>query len=98
MLRRVGSFQRRVNRLVTLDGLDRLRRHKQLREKSYSGNGAQGRNRTTDTAIFSRMLYQLSYLGAGAGISLGDRALGVGMETGALPSEEACIGNRAEPV
>ena len=30
------------------------------------GNGAQGRNRTTDTAIFSRMLYQLSYLGSGA--------------------------------
>ena len=28
------------------------------------GNGAQGRNRTTDTAIFNRMLYQLSYLGA----------------------------------
>jgi hypothetical protein len=27
-------------------------------------NGAQGRNRTTDTAIFNRMLYQLSYLGA----------------------------------
>src|SRR5947207_9257454 len=27
-------------------------------------NGAQGLNRTTDTAIFSRMLYQLSYLGA----------------------------------
>ena len=27
------------------------------------GLGAQGRNRTTDTAIFSRMLYQLSYLG-----------------------------------
>ena len=27
------------------------------------GNGAQGRDRTTDTAIFSRMLYQLSYLG-----------------------------------
>src|SRR6476646_8262256 len=27
--------------------------------------GAQGRSRTTDTAIFSRMLYQLSYLGAG---------------------------------
>ena len=27
------------------------------------GSGAQGRNRTTDTAIFSRMLYQLSYLG-----------------------------------
>ena len=28
-----------------------------------NGNGAQGRDRTTDTAIFSRMLYQLSYLG-----------------------------------
>src|ERR1700737_2003849 len=27
-------------------------------------NGAQGRDRTTDTAIFSRMLYQLSYLGS----------------------------------
>jgi hypothetical protein len=31
-------------------------------DKSPS-HGAQGRNRTTDTAIFSRMLYQLSYLG-----------------------------------
>jgi hypothetical protein len=29
------------------------------------GNGAQGRNRTTDTVIFSHVLYQLSYLGAG---------------------------------
>ena len=28
-----------------------------------AGIGAQGRDRTTDTAIFSRMLYQLSYLG-----------------------------------
>ena len=27
--------------------------------------GAQGRNRTTDTVIFSHVLYQLSYLGAG---------------------------------
>lgn len=26
-------------------------------------SGAQGRGRTADTAIFSRMLYQLSYLG-----------------------------------
>jgi hypothetical protein len=26
-------------------------------------NGAQDWNRTSDTAIFSRMLYQLSYLG-----------------------------------
>jgi hypothetical protein len=29
--------------------------------------GAQGRNRTTDTMIFSHVLYQLSYLGAGPG-------------------------------
>lgn len=27
------------------------------------GNGAQGRNRTTDTRIFNPLLYQLSYLG-----------------------------------
>lgn len=27
------------------------------------GNGAQGRTRTTDTRIFSPLLYQLSYLG-----------------------------------
>lgn len=31
--------------------------------KPLKTNGAQGRSRTTDTAIFSRMLYQLSYLG-----------------------------------
>ena len=42
------------------------------RTKSYSrekkrSRGAQGRNRTTDTAIFSRMLYQLSYLGISCG-------------------------------
>lgn len=29
----------------------------------YKG-GAQGRDRTTDTVIFSHVLYQLSYLGA----------------------------------
>jgi hypothetical protein len=28
-------------------------------------NGGQGRNRTTDTRIFSPLLYQLSYLAAG---------------------------------
>ncbi len=33
--------------------------------KTACGNGAQGRNRTTDTVIFSHVLYQLSYLGAG---------------------------------
>ena len=32
---------------------------------SGSNLGAQGRDRTTDTVIFSHVLYQLSYLGAG---------------------------------
>ena len=32
-------------------------------------NGAQGRDRTADTAIFSRMLYQLSYLGISRAIA-----------------------------
>jgi hypothetical protein len=39
---------------------ERVRRRK---NRAGKANGAQGRNRTTDTAIFSRMLYQLSYLG-----------------------------------
>jgi hypothetical protein len=30
-------------------------------------DGAQGRDRTTDTVIFSHVLYQLSYLGADHG-------------------------------
>ncbi len=30
-------------------------------------HGGQGRNRTTDTRIFSPLLYQLSYLAAGGG-------------------------------
>ena len=34
-----------------------------LNSEKSKESGAQGRNRTTDTAIFSRMLYQLSYLG-----------------------------------
>jgi hypothetical protein len=33
-------------------------------------NGAQGRNRTTDTVIFSHVLYQLSYLGPHFGLRL----------------------------
>lgn len=32
-----------------------------------SWGGAQGRNRTADTVIFSHVLYQLSYLGMSAG-------------------------------
>ena len=41
-------------------------------------NGAQGRNRTTDTVIFSHVLYQLSYLGADPARRRGD------VERGAL--------------
>ena len=37
-------------------------------------SGAQGRDRTADTAIFSRMLYQLSYLGAQRAKARGRRA------------------------
>jgi hypothetical protein len=33
-------------------------------QKLEENFGAQGRNRTTDTCIFSAVLYQLSYLGA----------------------------------
>ena len=40
---------------------DRLAKRPQMQR--CRKNGAQGRSRTTDTAIFSRMLYQLSYLG-----------------------------------
>ena len=32
-------------------------------DRLFAGDGAQGRNRTTDTVIFSHVLYQLSYLG-----------------------------------
>lgn len=38
-----------------------------LLDKGKRTNGARGRSRTADTAIFSRMLYQLSYPGTGAG-------------------------------
>ena len=37
-------------------------------------NGAEGQNRTADTTIFSRMLYQLSYLGTGGPCALGATA------------------------
>ena len=33
--------------------------------KLFEKNGGEGRNRTVDTTIFSRMLYQLSYLAIG---------------------------------
>ena len=37
-----------------------MQRIEKMKEK---GSGAQGRIRTTDTGIFSHVLYQLSYLG-----------------------------------
>ena len=36
---------------------------RKLPSKKSKKSGAQGRNRTTDTGIFSPLLYQLSYLG-----------------------------------
>ena len=43
------------------------RMHQQQGHRSInSHNGAQGRNRTTDTRIFSPLLYRLSYLAEGA--------------------------------
>ena len=40
-----------------------------LLDEEKRTNGARGRSRTADTAIFSRMLYQLSYPGTGGGIA-----------------------------
>lgn len=54
-------------------------------QRGKSVVGAQGRNRTTDTAIFSRMLYQLSYLG-------------VLQERGQSPSSGRFIVGRERPV
>ena len=48
------------------------------------GSGAQGRNRTTDTVIFSHVLYQLSYLG-----DLGIRVAGATRPTPRHPSAGA---------
>jgi hypothetical protein len=55
-----------------------IRKRARMR-KNWAGkaHGAQGRNRTTDTAIFSRMLYQLSYLGRSQGREKGRRARGL---------------------
>ena len=41
----------------------KARKSAEIKARS-SIHGAQGRNRTTDTVIFSHVLYQLSYLGA----------------------------------
>ena len=66
-------------------------------------HGAQGRDRTTDTAIFSRMLYQLSYLGTSSHGGLGAAvysqagepcpprfAFGYAWRSHAIAKDEAC--------
>ncbi len=40
-----------------------LKRKKPTHSVGFSYNGAQTRNRTTDTRIFNPLLYRLSYLG-----------------------------------
>ena len=59
-------------------------------------NGAQGRNRTTDTVIFSHVLYQLSYLGGARNIT---GALQSGAVIGArrTPVQHACHRERRRP-
>src|SRR5690606_40097393 len=43
---------------------DLARKRPRSGPKSLKRSGAQGRNRTTDTRIFSPLLYRLSYLGS----------------------------------
>ena len=62
MAQAAAYFQRRP-RGPTGTGVQTLLGLTLYKPMTYTLNGAQGRNRTTDTAIFSRMLYQLSYLG-----------------------------------
>jgi hypothetical protein len=56
---------RRRERFAPMFGqrLQRRRQHRLRRCRFLGDDGAQGRNRTTDTRIFSPLLYQLSYLG-----------------------------------
>jgi hypothetical protein len=60
-------------------------RARTIKNAGEQKNGAQGRNRTTDTAIFSRMLYQLSYLGMSRG------RLGTGEPAGYSGAEGPCL-------
>ena len=47
---------------------------RQQKPRKKRGRGAQGRNRTAHTRIFSPLLYQLSYLGIGSVAAPGRRA------------------------
>ena len=88
---RHGCLRKRVGLAGWANGAQERDRTIRLRPSGYAGtslradrsygstelNGAQGRDRTTDTAIFSRMLYQLSYLGKPAGPKRPKRAGGL---------------------
>jgi hypothetical protein len=57
------AFKRRGTSAIAQESNRRYRKILQ-----YQLDGAQGRNRTSDTRIFSPLLYQLSYLGLPAGV------------------------------
>jgi hypothetical protein len=56
----LGDPVQLLARIIAGPTLHRLRT---MANRGEHGGGAQGRNRTTDTMIFSHVLYQLSYLG-----------------------------------
>ena len=77
----LDGLSRRFDGLKVIDGLGRRGRCRELDFGACNGSmsltegdGAQGRNRTSDTRIFSPLLYQLSYLGLPAG-SVGSTGL-----------------------
>ncbi len=57
----VGDLIYHPNYLPSSSDLDKV----QMNQCVMRITGAQGRTRTTDTRIFSPLLYQLSYLGTG---------------------------------
>ncbi len=57
-------------------------------------NGGQGRNRTTDTRIFSPLLYQLSYLAKFSEIAMRAEALG---ERGIRPTTAPTVKGKIGP-
>jgi hypothetical protein len=56
-----------------------------MKSTGYGNDGAQGRNRTTDTVIFSHVLYQLSYLGDWPRRDALARLIGVGVAPCPVP-------------
>jgi hypothetical protein len=62
-LERIGSHSRPIFRLLEAGLPGGAERETALSRQFSSG---EGRNRTGDTTIFSRVLYQLSYLAAAA--------------------------------